>query len=143
MVLSSGFRSINLLYGSIPAFSGFSVTVNAKSFFAHFRNFRICRCPYWYLSARYMVPGGMQQQKKRDGVRCLTGSPEVWREWIQNRLERIWFHYTRNETADIEALTAEIRPVLEQYGTADQKARFFSGSVLMVFRRDRYVISKE
>ena len=64
-----------------------------------------------------------------------------WREWIDCQQERKYLYYWLNRWPNIAQILEESQPVLSQYGTASQRARFFDPS--MFYRRDRFALSAE
>jgi DNA-binding SARP family transcriptional activator len=77
---------------------------------------------------------------------CLGEKTEAhgvswWREWIELQRERKYVYYWLNRSADIANILAESQPVLVQYGTPEQRARFFDPSLFL--RRDRFAVSEE
>ena len=64
-------------------------------------------------------------------------------EWLEIQLDRIWGCYRLGRASEITKLAEEIRPIVDQHGTATQRARFFRSLVLGAFLRDRYVVSDE
>ena len=64
-------------------------------------------------------------------------------EWIQLHIELLWVHYWKNRVAEMEAISSELEPVIQKFGTASQRARFFHTQALQNLRRDRYAVSDE
>lgn len=64
-------------------------------------------------------------------------------EWMNIDLGRLGVFYWLNRVAEMEALTAKLRPVVESDGSSTQKAAFFRMQTRRNFRRDRYIISEE
>jgi eukaryotic-like serine/threonine-protein kinase len=81
------------------------------------------------------------------GERVLQSAPssarEWWQELIQNKLDQLWMYYTQNQPETVEAITQEVKPWLEAYGNAAQKARFYFGVTQISLRRLRYNVSEE
>ncbi|HKQ75814.1 MAG TPA: hypothetical protein VJ810_19100 [Blastocatellia bacterium] len=68
---------------------------------------------------------------------------EEWGEWITIQLDHSWILYQANQIDELTALAEKARPIIERYGTALQRSRFYSSLYQAGFRRDRYVISNE
>lgn len=68
-----------------------------------------------------------------------TKSADWWQERIQNQLEQMWMLYFQNKLEEQEALIAQIRPWLEQYGLPAQKGKFSIGLLQISLRRKRFV----
>jgi DNA-binding SARP family transcriptional activator len=66
-----------------------------------------------------------------------------WHEWVQILLERMWLHYWLGEWREISQLAHQVRPTVEQRGTASQCVNFLLSLATMYTRRDRYVVSQE
>jgi class 3 adenylate cyclase/tetratricopeptide (TPR) repeat protein len=66
-----------------------------------------------------------------------------WREHVQLLLERMFVHYWRAEVDELDALATQTQPLVEQYGTSQQRANFFLQRANSAVRRDRYVIGEQ
>ncbi|MCI0387909.1 MAG: hypothetical protein MOB07_03935 [Acidobacteria bacterium] len=64
-------------------------------------------------------------------------------EWILIRLDLAWMLYLVGRIDELLVLAEKARPIVERYGTALQRSRFFSSLSQVGFRRDRYAISNE
>jgi len=69
--------------------------------------------------------------------------PEIWREWIQLQLERIWSAYWLAQVPEMQRLAAVTRPAIERWGTPGQRARYFFGLINIGYRRTRYAMDDE
>jgi class 3 adenylate cyclase/tetratricopeptide (TPR) repeat protein len=77
------------------------------------------------------------------GQEPAESAPEWWQAWIEIQSDRMWLHYWQVQLHQMTELAEMVRPAVEQYGTPAQRSRFFQGLVLIAWRRDRYVVSKE
>jgi serine/threonine protein kinase/tetratricopeptide (TPR) repeat protein len=77
------------------------------------------------------------------GLESATLATEWFQEWIAIQSDRIDIHYWLGQVGEMTELVEKTRPILEQYGTPTQSARFFLNLALMSSRRDRYVMSEE
>ena len=68
---------------------------------------------------------------------------EEWGEWIMIQLDCSWMLYLANQVDELTDLAEKARPIIELYGSARQRSRFYSSLCQAGFRRDRYVISNE
>ena len=66
-----------------------------------------------------------------------------WQEWTQIQTDRMLLYYWKNQPHEINRLAVRVRPVLERYGSAVQKAGFYRGLVMANIRLERYRISDE
>lgn len=74
----------------------------------------------------------------RLGPMAATRSP-AWRsEWLELQLEYGWVFYLNSRLTELQALGATLAPVVEQYGSASQRARFFETLVIADLRRHRF-----
>ncbi len=69
--------------------------------------------------------------------------PQWWQAWIEIQSDRIEIHYWLAQMDEITELIEQTRPVVERYGTREQRATFFQSLLMMNLRRERYVVSKE
>lgn len=69
--------------------------------------------------------------------------PAWWEEWLQLQLEIDLVHYWLAETAESMRLQQEIQPLVEQYGTAGQRATFFQRRTQLELRRHRSIATAE
>jgi DNA-binding SARP family transcriptional activator len=76
------------------------------------------------------------------GQGSAGSTSEWWQEWVQVQLERMWMYYWLGQWREMSEL-AELRTVVEQYGTPEQCVSFFLALASMNNRRDRYVVSEE
>lgn len=90
-----------------------------------------------------------EETEARDaGARVLeqmTGDrgPDWWYEWIETRLRRMEVFYYVNQWRELEALSEQVRPVIEERGTPAQRVEFLNRLVQIVFRRERYRVTDE
>jgi serine/threonine protein kinase/tetratricopeptide (TPR) repeat protein len=77
------------------------------------------------------------------GAEPPADSPEQQREWIQCHLDKLHGYYWLRRVPEMNREIALLRVPLEQHGSLQQRARFFSGQMLMSMRRDRYVVTDE
>ncbi|MCK4900220.1 MAG: tetratricopeptide repeat protein, partial [Anaerolineales bacterium] len=77
------------------------------------------------------------------GQEPAESAPEWWQAWIEIQSDRMWLHYWQVQLHQMTELAEMVRPAVEQYGTPAQRSRLFQGLVLIAWRRDRYVVSKE
>jgi tetratricopeptide (TPR) repeat protein len=68
---------------------------------------------------------------------------EEWGEWIMIQLDRSWMLYLSSHVDELTDLAEKARPIIERYGTAMQRSRFYSSLSQAGFRRERWVISNE
>ncbi len=59
------------------------------------------------------------------GQEPTQASPEWWQQWIEIQRNRLQVHYWLAEVAEMMDLIEKTRPIVEQYGTAEQRATFF------------------
>jgi tetratricopeptide (TPR) repeat protein len=76
------------------------------------------------------------------GQGSAESTSEWWQEWVQIQLERMWMYYWLGQWREMSEL-AEMRTVVEQYGTSKQCVSFFLALASMNNRRDRYMVSEE
>jgi tetratricopeptide (TPR) repeat protein len=74
-------------------------------------------------------------------------SPEWWQVWIASQMSPIeYFHIKLIQKRGLQnllELVEKVRPIVEQYGTTIQRARFFMALTILVVTRDRFVVSEE
>jgi hypothetical protein len=68
---------------------------------------------------------------------------EQWSEWILIQLDCAWMLYLSSQIDEVIARAEKARPVIERYGTALQRSRFFSSLSQAGFLRDRFITSDE
>lgn len=83
-----------------------------------------------------------------DAERAAGLSPELAdeacrAEWVQTQIEQLWVYYWLARVQDMDAIVQRVGPVIEQYGSRAQRARFFQTRALANMRRERYAISPE
>jgi hypothetical protein len=85
-----------------------------------------------YATARNSLPGDPSSaiREERD-------------EWIQVRVDELWVYYWLGRVAEMDAIVASLRPVVEQHGQGAQRIRFFENQMMVNMRRDRYVVSEQ
>src|SRR4029079_2381634 len=66
-----------------------------------------------------------------------------WQAWVQIQVDRMFVHYWRAEVSALTTLAQQTRPIVEQYGTADQRANFFLQLANMSVRGDPYRVADE
>ena len=72
------------------------------------------------------------------------GGDPAWREeWVQIQIDLIWVNYWLGRVPEMNALVEKLRPVVGEYGTAGQRAKFFLGQLQMQFRKGRYLVTEE
>jgi tetratricopeptide (TPR) repeat protein len=62
-----------------------------------------------------------------------------WQEWLEFQNRRMWRYYGLNRPQEMAELAQEMRPVVEQYGTAGQRGAFHQSLALLGLRQDRYL----
>jgi len=72
-----------------------------------------------------------------------TLDPSRWQEWIEVQVDRIWLLYWQNKQAEMVELAHKAQPIVEQYGTPTQRARYFDSLTLIELKRERYLISEQ
>jgi tetratricopeptide (TPR) repeat protein len=73
-----------------------------------------------------------------------NGGEQEWRRtWMNIQLARIDAHYALGRPQEMADLLEKVRPVVEEAGTARQRARVFRNLALQGLRRDRYVASED
>jgi eukaryotic-like serine/threonine-protein kinase len=95
------------------------------------------------------------QHEHEDALRCyvlardilgkdaLPESPERHEEWIQAHIDQLWVYYWLGRVQEMDTIVGQLRPLMEKYGTAIQRVRFFQSQLQLNLRRDRYVVSEE
>ncbi len=68
---------------------------------------------------------------------------EEWSEWIMIQLDLTWMLYLVGRIDDLLVPAEKARPIVERYGTALQRSRYFSSLSQVGFRRDRFIMSDE
>ena len=68
---------------------------------------------------------------------------ELWQEWINIQMDRIYLGYWRGQVTEMEQLINKVLPILETHSTPQQRAMFYWNRTAMNLRRWRYVISEE
>jgi tetratricopeptide (TPR) repeat protein len=66
-----------------------------------------------------------------------------WLEWLGIKLQQIDLYYWQNRPGDMTAQARRIQPLIEQHGSATQRARYLYLMGLMALRRDRYLNSQD
>jgi len=66
---------------------------------------------------------------------------ELWDEWIEIQVERTWGYYWQGATAEMERTSRPLLPIVEQRGTAEQRARALGAYGTFLLRQERYVVS--
>ena len=66
----------------------------------------------------------------------------LWDEWIEIQVERTWYYYWQAATEEMERTCRTFLPIVEQRGTAEQRARAVSAYNLFLLRRERFVVSE-
>jgi tetratricopeptide (TPR) repeat protein len=67
---------------------------------------------------------------------------ESWRhQWIQLQLSRVWVYYWCVRVSDMNRVLEEIAPEVTRYGTALERAQYFSALAQRDLRLHRYVVS--
>ena len=66
-----------------------------------------------------------------------------WQEWLEVRLDRALLYYWQNKLSEMTDLMEEIRPIINQYGTATQRTTFFNNLALLGYRREHYSLSED
>jgi tetratricopeptide (TPR) repeat protein len=64
-----------------------------------------------------------------------------WQEWIENQVEHMRMYYWLGKLHEAEELAEQMKPVVEQQGTPEQRGKFFNSLALTGIRRERYVPS--
>ena len=65
-----------------------------------------------------------------------------WQQaWLEIHLERWGLFYLLADTKKMQVLQEEIKPILDQAGSPDQKARYYANQVSTILRRERYLVS--
>ena len=77
------------------------------------------------------------------GPTPAESAPAWWQEWVQVQLERTWLHYWLGWWREISELADQVRPMVEQHGTPNQRISFLLSLASMYSRRDRYAVSEE
>jgi predicted ATPase len=98
----------------------------------------------WQSMGQYQ--GGLQAYDLAEttlGPKPDEPSVEWWQEWIEIQNQRMALYYWPGKWHAMAEIADTTRPALAQYGTAMQRARFYSSLLRMLFRRDRYVVSEE
>jgi class 3 adenylate cyclase/tetratricopeptide (TPR) repeat protein len=72
------------------------------------------------------------------GAPANVADERWWQEWIDLQLERMWGLYVAASTAELMALIADARPVIERRGTPTQRSRLFESMILADLRKFRY-----
>jgi DNA-binding SARP family transcriptional activator len=67
----------------------------------------------------------------------------LWQAWTQIQMERMQAHYWLAQAPEMFQLIEQSRPIVERYGSPQQRARIYQFLALASIRRDRYVISAE
>lgn len=75
------------------------------------------------------------------GVLSDESVKELWDEWIEIQVERTWGYYWQSATDEMEKTCRSFLPIVEQRGTAEQRARAFGVYNAFLLRRERYVVS--
>jgi eukaryotic-like serine/threonine-protein kinase len=69
--------------------------------------------------------------------------PEQREEWIQVQVEKLWVYYWQNQIAAMDDAIQQLRPLIDKFANAYQRARVFQTQMLFGFRRDRYLVNEE
>lgn len=89
------------------------------------------------------------KMRRYEAAQTLLGEPSGtssdlwWEEWIELQLRYAMRYYFANQIGELEAILRRIEPHVEQHGTLPQRASFSSTVTLMMYRKDRLVISDE
>jgi DNA-binding SARP family transcriptional activator len=97
------------------------------------------------LGSAWRDPGRYEQARQAyDEALGILDQPSAeaaggrWHEWIELQVDRIHLQYWQNQVQEAAELLKTLRPLVEQHGTAYQRARFFIWSALILLRRDRF-----
>ncbi|HKU40105.1 MAG TPA: AAA family ATPase [Polyangiales bacterium] len=75
-------------------------------------------------------------------LRTAAVHGERWRhQWIQLQLSRVWVYYWCVRIGDMNRVLHEIAPDVTQYGTALERAQYFSALAQRDLRLHRYVVN--
>jgi serine/threonine protein kinase/tetratricopeptide (TPR) repeat protein len=77
------------------------------------------------------------------GEPASDASSELWQEWINIQMDRIYLGYWRGQVAEMEQLINKVLPIMETHSTPQQRAMFYWNRTAMNLRRWRYVVSEE
>lgn len=80
------------------------------------------------------------QEAERILAQAMDKSSTAWlQEWIDLQIDQLL--PLRGSLDDMTAIIDKAQPVVEQYGTAEQRGQFFQAVVARDGKRDRYVVS--
>lgn len=96
-----------------------------------------CLAHHQYTTALHQF----DQAKTALGTAPTSPENSWWQEWLALQQERKYLFYWLNRWPEIAEILEESRPVLAQYGTAEQRALFLDPTLYL--RRDSFVISDE
>lgn len=72
-----------------------------------------------------------------------SSHPSERDEWIQVRIDELWVYYWLGRVAEMDAIVASLKPVIDSHGQGTQRIRFFENQMMVNMRRDRYVVSEQ
>jgi serine/threonine protein kinase/tetratricopeptide (TPR) repeat protein len=75
------------------------------------------------------------------GEPAEAANDDWWAQWIGLQIDRVMVHYWLAREAEVARLVESIRAVVNERGTAQQRAQLFKGLAYMNLRRERYVLS--
>ena len=107
---------------------------------------RLCRLTATSWQAQREIREALRNYAIAESVlelKATESNPEVWQEWLQIQLERMWAHYWVAEVEQMSELASRLGAAVRQWGTLDQQAHFISCMVTVRFRQNRYVIDDE
>lgn len=73
----------------------------------------------------------------------LATTTDARDEWIQVRVDQLWVFYWLNRVTDMDALSRELRPVVDMVASPLQRSRFLRTQWMRNLRHDRYVAREE
>ncbi len=112
----------------------------------------------WVQRARIEVKTGKSYQVSANFDQCLTHFDKAeallqmsgnqqdqawWHQCIETIKERSYVYYWMNRVADMQNLLAEQVVSIEQYGNYDQIASIHMMNVLMLLRKNKYLVGEE
>ncbi len=77
------------------------------------------------------------------GALDLHAPMALWDAWVEIQIAHIAVRYWAADIDAMSALTARVRPIVEAFGSATQRARFFRALTQIGLRRERYAPSPE
>ena len=72
-----------------------------------------------------------------------ANTPDARDEWMHARFDELRVYYWLAHLAEIDALVAELQPVVERHGTAAQRVAFYQSEIFRELGRTRYSISED